>query len=127
METQDNEVLPELLTPDVTFHSPVVYKPFAGRKVVATLIPLLRSCFQNVNYSIEFGDAATRTLVAEVTIGELQAQNLQLLQFDADGLIADITVFLRPLRAGLALSRLLEPHLKKSKNGSWSVKAHPTT
>ena len=52
--------------------------------------------------AVEAGDG-TLALVFEARVGDREAQGLDLLRFDADGLIDDFTVMVRPLSAALAL------------------------
>lgn len=122
LETKDIPALPGLFTSDIEFHSPIVYQPFKGRQNVSSLISLLRNTFADVAYTSDLGDEHRRVLVCDVTLDGLQGQNLQFLRFDEHGLIADITVFLRPLRIALALAEKLRPYADQHPDGSYSLK-----
>lgn len=62
-----------------------------------------------------------RALVCSVKIAGLEGENMQLLRFDEDGLIVDITVMLRPMRAGMALAEM-GPRGEQRPDGTFVVK-----
>jgi hypothetical protein len=67
----------------------------------------LLSTFTNPRYTDEFFAADKCALVVHAEIGDLEAEGVQLLRFNQDGLINDITVILRPIRAAMALAEAL--------------------
>jgi SnoaL-like domain len=94
----------ETLAPGVVLHSPVTFKPFEGKDAVGMLFAVLFRTFEDFGYVDEFEapDGST-VLQFRTRIGDRQVEGIDLLRFDADGLIVDFTVMVRPLSATMAL------------------------
>jgi hypothetical protein len=122
MENADDGYV-ELLAPEAVLHSPVLHSPFVGRSTVAPLLALLRACFSNVRFTDEIHGDGKMALVFRASISGLDAAGTQLLRFDGDGKIVDLTVFLRPIRAGIALSELMGPKIQKLEDGTYGLRA----
>jgi len=103
VEAGDLPAMIEALAPDVSFHSPVTFKPFEGRDAVAVVLGAVVEVFEDFRYTDELAGEGTLALVFEARVGDRQLQGIDLLRFDADGLIDDFTVLVRPLSAALAL------------------------
>ena len=60
VETRDVEAMAAALHPDVTFRSPVVFKPYEGRDAVMALLSLVTQVFEDFEYLDELqGDGST--------------------------------------------------------------------
>lgn len=103
VERGDLAAMIEALAPDVTFHSPVTFKPFEGRDAVGAVLGAVVQVFDDFRYTDEFAGDGKLTLVFEARVGDRELQGLDLLRFDGNGLIGDFTVMVRPLSAALAL------------------------
>lgn len=125
IEEDDTEGYLKLLAPDVVFHSPIVHKPFIGRELVAALLPLLRACFTDVVYTADLVGNGVHAGLCSVKIAGLDGENMQVLRFDDEGRIVDITVLLRPLRASMALAEMMGPHARQLPDGSYELNARP--
>lgn len=123
IENADDSAYFDLLAPEAVLHSPVLHSPFVGRPTVAPLLALLRGCFSNVRFTDQLSAERTLALVFRATISGLDAEGTQLLRFDDRGKIIDLTVFLRPIRAGMALSELMGPRIEKLDDGTYGVRA----
>jgi SnoaL-like domain len=117
MESGDLSGIDDLLARDVTFHSPVLYRPFEGREIVCAALPILRGFFSDASYPDVFHGPDKSALMFEATIAGRDAEGLQLLTFDHEGKIAALKVLLRPLTAAIALSESMAPHLEKTERG----------
>ncbi len=104
LEADDNEAAFATLSPDVVFRSPAVYKPYEGRDVVAALLAVVGKTFENFRYTNEWRDGDTTILFFEASIGDRDLQGIDILEHDADGLVARFTVMVRPLSGLQALS-----------------------
>jgi hypothetical protein len=87
----------ELLAEDIVFHSPVTFHPFLGRDTVARLLAEVAQVFEDFRYTDELDVDGAHALIFRARVGERELEGIDLLRFDADGLIADFTVMLRPL------------------------------
>lgn len=117
----------DLLGASVQLHSPVLHRPLVGRELVGPLLGELRACFTEPTFTDRLEAAGTVGLVFRARIDELDAEGLQLLRFDDDGRIADITVMLRPIRAAIALAQAMEPILERGPDGTYAIKNSSVT
>jgi hypothetical protein len=104
VEAKDLDALEGLLAEDVVLHSPVTFKPFEGRAVVVHVLRTVAEVFQDFVYVAEMERDDLTTLVFRARVGEREVDGIDLLRRRADGLIDDITVFVRPL-SGLSALR----------------------
>jgi hypothetical protein len=84
---------------DATFHSPAVHRAYEGRDAVTAVLGAVLQIFEDFAYTGEFTGADGRELLEfRARVGDREVQGVDLLTFDADGLVTDLTVLLRPLR-----------------------------
>lgn len=123
MLNPQSEAREELLAPSVRLHSPVLHHALVGRELVAPLLGELRACFTEPVFTDTLQAPETLGLVFRAKIADLDAEGLQLLRFDSDGLlIEDITVMLRPIRAAMALAQAMAPILERRPDGSYALR-----
>jgi hypothetical protein len=103
VEARDHSALVDALSTDVVLHSPVTFKPFEGRDAVGTVLGAVMRVFEDFRYTDELPGDDSLALVFEARIGERDVQGVDLLRFDADGQVSDLTVLVRPLSGTLAL------------------------
>jgi hypothetical protein len=97
---------------DAVLHSPVQFKPFEGRVDIAQLLQILVEVFEDFRYTdqLESEDGAL-ALIFRARIGDRDVEGLDLLRFNDDGLVQDVTVMVRPLSAVQALLAAVGPRL----------------
>jgi limonene-1,2-epoxide hydrolase len=103
VEAKDLDGMVATLAPGVTFWSPVTFKPFEGRDAVAMVLGAVVQVLQDFRYVQELAGDDALALVFEARVGERELTGVDLLRFDANGLIEDFTVMVRPLSAATAL------------------------
>ena len=92
-------------TEDAVLHSPITSKPFQGREAIAQLLAILIEVFDEFDYTDELtGADGTCGLVFRARVGDRDVEGIDILRFDAEGSIRDLTVMVRPRSA---LERLL--------------------
>ncbi|MER5868695.1 nuclear transport factor 2 family protein [Streptomyces sp. NPDC002044] len=109
VETRDLAALTELFTEDVRLYSPVKFTPFEGRSAVLGLLGVLLRTFEDFRYVGRLDGAAETTsdgkeapsqiLIFRATVEGKEIHGMDLFQFDAAGLIKELTVMVRPLSA----------------------------
>jgi SnoaL-like domain len=94
----------ELFSPDVVFRSPAVFQPYAGLDALKVLLGAVVQVFEDFRYvdQVETGDTAV--LVFEARVGDRELNGVDVLRFDEDGRIAEMTVMIRPLSGLQALA-----------------------
>ena len=104
VEARDLAGMVAALAPDVVFHSPVTFKPFEGRDMVGHVLGEVLQVFQEFTYTDELREGDTTALVFEARVGDRDVQGIDLIRLNADGLIDDLTVLVRPLSGLTALA-----------------------
>jgi hypothetical protein len=111
-ESHDTEALLATLAPNVVLHSPVTFAPYAGKETVGTLLRLVSEAFDGWRCVMEtHGPHGVIGFVFRTRVGDRELEGLDLLHFDVDGLIADLTVMIRPLSGVIALAQAIAPGL----------------
>ncbi len=99
VERSDLEAVSALLAEDIVFHSPVTFHPFLGRDTVTQLLALVVQTFEDFRYTDELAAEGAHALIFRAAVAGREIEGIDLLRCDAQGLIADFTVMLRPLSA----------------------------
>ena len=101
VEARELERVGDLLTEDVVFHSPIAFRPYCGREMVARIINLVATILEDFTFQREIGAESDddHALVFGAGIGDLSIRADDFVHTDAKGLIDEFTVMLRPLRA----------------------------
>jgi hypothetical protein len=110
-EAEDFSAVDELFTEDVTFRSPVVFKPYEGRDAVAMILAAVVQVFEDFRYTdqVETGDAAALAFSARV--GDRELDGIDFLRFDSEGRIRDMAVYIRPMSGVTALAEGMKKKL----------------
>lgn len=124
VEAGDLDAAVALFAPDIAFHSPIVAsRAFEGRDAVARLQAAVLVEFRDIHYTDEGEAGDTQVLSFRATVRGREIQGVDLLRVDADGLITDFTVLIRPM-VGLALvAAVLGPHLASNRVTAVLVRA----
>ncbi len=115
-ETRDLDTWIGALSEDVVLHSPILSRPpFEGRDAVARLIAGVLAEFHDIRYTAEgeAGDVQFLSFRARVRRRDIEA--VDLVRVDDDGLIAEITVVIRPMAGLAAVAAALAPHLARNR------------
>ena len=116
VENRDPEAMTALMAPDISFFSPVAFKPFAGREAVSELFWNLFDVFEDFEYTDELEGEGTHALIFRASVNGKRLEGLDHLQIGEDGLVHTFTVMLRPLSALIAMGEAMGPrvgHLAK--------------
>lgn len=112
-ESKDFSAIDELFASEVSFRSPVVYKPYQGREAVAALLGAVVQVFEDFRYTdqVESGDVATLAFSARV--GDRQVEGIDLLRFDQEGRVREMAVYVRPMSGVNALAEAMGRKLQE--------------
>jgi ketosteroid isomerase-like protein len=110
-ESKDFSAVEELFAEDVTFRSPVVFKPYEGREALGLLLGAVLQVFEDFRYfdQVETGDTAV--LVFEARVGDRKLDGVDVLRFDPDGRISEMMVMVRPMSGMHALAEAMQERL----------------
>ena len=107
VEARDLAAMEAALHPDVRFRSPVVFKPYEGRDAVMFLLGNVIQVFEDFRYTDELAGDGIHGLVFEARVGEKSLQGWDFLRTDADGLVIELVVMVRPLSGLVALAEAM--------------------
>jgi hypothetical protein len=114
VEAQDLEAAVALMTDDVVFRSPVVFKPYQGRDAVAMLLGAVARVFEDFRYEREIGapDASDHALVFRAHVGDRELEGCDFLHTNEQGLIDELCVMVRPMSGVHALADAMKAQLE---------------
>jgi SnoaL-like domain len=113
VEARDSDAIGDALAAEVTFRSPVVYRPYEGREAVATVLRAVARVTEGFEYvqRLEAPDGAV-ALIFKARVGDREIDGLDLLRFDDDGRVTELTVMVRPLSGITALAEAMAEELR---------------
>ena len=114
VEAKDVEAMVACLSEGVVFQSPIVFRPYVGRRAVGALLRAVVSVFEDFRYVAELAGSGQTALVFHARIGNREIQGIDLGEVDANGLLTRLTVFVRPLSAALALGEAMRLRLSET-------------
>jgi limonene-1,2-epoxide hydrolase len=114
VEARDLDAAVALLAPDVVFRSPIVHRPYHGPEAVRALLEGVLAVFEDFRYERAIGapDSPDHALVFATRIGDRELQGCDFLHENADGLIDEFTVMVRPLTGAHALAEAMRAHFE---------------
>ena len=115
VEAKDIDRAIGCLAPDVSFNSPVAFKPFEGAEAVSGVLRAVFETFEDFEYTDEFQTGDAHVLVFRAHVGDKQLQGIDLLRLNDDGLIEDFTVMVRPASGLMALGAAMGPKVAQLK------------
>jgi SnoaL-like domain len=108
VEAEDPEALTETLAEDVVFRSPVVFRAYEGKPVVSMILTEgAMKVFEDFRYVEQLEGDQAAALIFNARVGERNLDGLDLLRFDADGKVSELTVMVRPMTGLNALAEAM--------------------
>lgn len=111
LEARDIDAAIALLSDDVVFRSPVVFRPYQGRDAVALILHAVSHVFEDFGYTRAIGADGDHALVFHARIGTFEIEGCDFLHLDDDGAIDELTVMVRPLTGAHALAEAMKAQL----------------
>jgi SnoaL-like domain len=98
-EAKDLDLAMETLREDVVLHSPILFRGFEGREVVAQVLTHVAATLEGLTYIDEVRQGKSIALRFKATVGDRELEGIDFLELDDDDRVAELTVFMRPLSA----------------------------
>jgi hypothetical protein len=111
VESKQLEKMLASLAPDVTFRSPVVYKPYEGREATGQILAAVVDVFERFRYTAEVSEGDREVLLFEARVGDRDLQGVDIIRLDENGLVAELIVMVRPMSGMLALAEAMRDRL----------------
>ena len=112
-ESKDFSAIDELFAEDVSFRSPVVFKPYEGREAVAGLLGAVVQVFEDFRYTDHTETDGTATLAFSARVGDRELDGIDLLRFDDEGKVREMAVYVRPMSGVNALAAAMAEKLEE--------------
>lgn len=111
IETKDPGKIAAVLSPEVTFRSPAVHRPYAGRETVMVILGAVLQVFEEFGYvgSVREGDEEVLRFTARV--GDREIDGVDIVRYGDDGLVAELSVMIRPLSGLQAVQQAMATQL----------------
>jgi len=103
-ENKDFNAAADLFAEDVTFRSPFVHTPYEGLDAIKFLLGNVVQVFENFGYTGHTETDDLAVLEFKANVGDKQLQGVDILRFNEEGKISDMTVMVRPMSGLQALS-----------------------
>jgi SnoaL-like protein len=114
VKAMDAGAVPDVLAEDVVFRSPVVFKAYEGREVVGLILTQgAMKVFEDFRYTDRFENEDEAALIFEARVGDRDVQGLDLLRFDAEGKVRELTVMVRPMSGMNALAAAMAAEFER--------------
>jgi hypothetical protein len=127
-EARDAAAAVSALSEDVRLISPITEQfTFDGRAKVRTLLEVALEVIDEVAYTDQVAEGPTVALFYEGRLGDTRLFEAQRLRLGDDGLIREITLFVRPLPALTRLMSRLGPELARRNGQPGMARLIPVT
>ncbi len=104
VEAGDIDAAIALLSEDVVFRSPAVFRPYEGKDAVAAILRAVLAIFEDFRYTDELAGEDVHALIFAARVGDRELEGLDLIRPAPDGRIAELTVMVRPASGLTALA-----------------------
>ena len=111
-ESKDFASVPDLFAEDVSFRSPVVFKPYEGRDTLLVLLKAITQVLEDFRYVEQVEQADTAMLMFEANVGEKSLQGIDVLRFGEDGRVRELIVMVRPMTGMHAVAERMRERLE---------------
>lgn len=111
VEAGEVSTIGSLFTDDVVLHSPVAHRPYIGRERVATIVSAVATVLEGFHFEKEIS-SDTAALMFRARVDGLDIQGCDFIHM-SDGLIDELTVMVRPLKAATVFAEKMAAELAK--------------
>jgi hypothetical protein len=103
--SKDLAPLERIIHPDAVFRSPMAFKPYHSAQAVMLLLSTVLTVFEDFTYHRQLASEDGLSVVLEFSarVGDKKLKGVDLIQFNAEGLITDFEVMIRPFNGLQAL------------------------
>ena len=113
-EGKDFSAIDELFAENVVFRSPVVFKPYEGREAVAVLLGAVVQVFEDFRYTDQVETGESAALFFSARVGDKELDGIDYLQFDSEGRVDRMAVYVRPMSGVHALADAMKRKLEEA-------------
>jgi SnoaL-like domain len=111
VEAKDVEAVTATLCEDVVLHSPILFRGFEGREIVAQVLTHVAATLEDFQYTDELAENGVVVLRFKARVGDRELEGIDFLELDERGLVKELTVFMRPMSALTAFNEQMAARL----------------
>ena len=111
VEARDQAAMAAALHPDVVFRSPAVFRPYEGRDAVMALLGHVIEVMPDLSYFDELEGEGSHALFFRAHVGDREVEGVDHLVVDADGLVTELRVMVRPASGLMALAEAMSARI----------------
>lgn len=111
VEAKDLEAAKATLREDVVLHSPILFRGFEGREVVIQVLTHVAATLEDFRYTDELAGDGSVVLRFKARVGDRELEGIDFLELDEQGLVKELTVFMRPMSALTAFNEQMAARL----------------
>lgn len=111
VEAKDIDAAMGLFAEDATFHSPVVFSAYNTHAEISAILHAVTEVFEDFRYVDELTSWDRAIFVFEATVDGKQVTGIDYLTVK-DGMISDLTVFIRPMSGLTVLAERMKAMLE---------------
>ena len=113
VESWDREAMSEVLAPEVVFRSPAVFRPYEGREATMVVLEAVSNVFEDFRYRAAYEGESGEVLHFSARVGDRELDGIDMLRFDDEGRVRELTVMIRPLSGLTALVEAMGRELER--------------
>ena len=99
VESGDPAQISAALSPDVVFRSPAVHAPYVGRDTVQVVLAAVVQVFEDFHYVSHLVSGEDEVLRFNARVGGRDVDGVDLVTYDDEGQVTELSVMIRPLSA----------------------------
>lgn len=111
VEAKDLDAATATLREDVVLHSPILFRGFEGREIVAQVLTHVAATLEDFRYTDELAEEGTVVLRFKARVGDRELEGIDFLELDEQGRVKELTVFMRPMSALTAFNEQMATRL----------------
>ena len=117
VEGKDLAAAGDVLADDVVFRSPVVFKPYEGREALLVVLGAVVQVFEGFRYTGQAESEDLAVLTFATRVGDRELEGVDILRFDEDDRVRELTVMVRPMSGVHALAERMRAMLEAAGAG----------
>jgi hypothetical protein len=118
VEAAEFDTIGGLFAEDAVLNSPIAHRPYRGRGAIAAVIAAVAEVLEGFRFERELPAGRDHALLFGATVDGLRIQGCDFVHTRDDGLIDEITVMVRPLRAATVFADKVGAALGRSASGA---------
>lgn len=108
VEGKNVEKIFPLLSNEMTFYSPVLFKPSTDRAYIDAVLRFVDETLSDFEYIDIYGQAQGAAMMFRAKVGDLTVEGVDFFKLDDEGKVTELKVMLRPLNATMILGQAMK-------------------